>query len=139
MLYIRKVHGSNLSPEARYTDQAFFMIFLSPSGRNPGYYLKLGHDHFLPHAFQFVTPPDHSRGGGGTAVLSSKVKVAKTVRRNEYFKCNIYIYIYTYIYCISILIYIIYFKLLDGISGNLKLHFFFVFVPPPPKKIHTFC
>jgi hypothetical protein len=32
----------------------FLVVFLSPSRQMPGYYLKLGHDRFLPHPFQFI-------------------------------------------------------------------------------------
>jgi hypothetical protein len=32
----------------------FFMVFLSPSMIMLGYYLKLGHNCFHPHTFQFV-------------------------------------------------------------------------------------
>jgi hypothetical protein len=41
--------GSNISPQTAYP------VFLSPSMQMMGWYLKSGHDHSLPHPFQFFT------------------------------------------------------------------------------------
>jgi hypothetical protein len=48
-------HTVQISAQAtRYPDR-FFVVFLSPFRRMPGYStLKLGHNHFLPNIFQFI-------------------------------------------------------------------------------------
>jgi hypothetical protein len=52
LLHKWEVPGSNLGPETNYNE--IFMVFLSPSRQLPKYYVKLGHDHFLPHPLQFI-------------------------------------------------------------------------------------
>jgi hypothetical protein len=49
---IREVSGSNLGVETGYPN--FFVVFLSCSRKMQGYYIKLGHDRFLPYPFQFM-------------------------------------------------------------------------------------
>jgi hypothetical protein len=43
-------------PEASYRDGSnrLFMVSFDPSRCMLGQYFKLGHDHFLPHSFQFI-------------------------------------------------------------------------------------
>jgi hypothetical protein len=53
LLHICKVLGSNLGPETSYTDEGF-MVFLSPSRKIPGQYLKVGHGGFLPYPSQII-------------------------------------------------------------------------------------
>jgi hypothetical protein len=53
LLRIREVPGSNLGPDTGYTDR-FFVVFVSPSRQVLGWYLKLGHDRFLPHNFKLI-------------------------------------------------------------------------------------
>jgi hypothetical protein len=48
--------GSKFGPETGYPDRDF-VCFLSPSGEIKENRLKLGHDRFLPHPFQFVVHP----------------------------------------------------------------------------------
>jgi hypothetical protein len=40
--------------ESRLSWLNCLMVFLSPLKKIPGYYLKLEHDRFLPHPFQFI-------------------------------------------------------------------------------------
>jgi hypothetical protein len=56
LLHIQEFKGSNLSPKISYLNRRF-VVFLSPSRQMPGYHLKLGCDHFLPHPFQFINHP----------------------------------------------------------------------------------
>jgi hypothetical protein len=53
LLRIREVPGSNLSPVTGYPDLGF-CGFPQSLQANAGIDLKLGHDHFLPHPFQFI-------------------------------------------------------------------------------------
>jgi hypothetical protein len=53
MLHIWEVLDPNLGPEIGYPDQWFLMVFLSSFRQMLGCAFKLGHEHFLPHPFQF--------------------------------------------------------------------------------------
>jgi hypothetical protein len=55
-LYILKVRGSDLGPETDYPRMCF-AVFLNLSTQKPGQYLKLRHERFLPHPFQFIHHP----------------------------------------------------------------------------------
>jgi hypothetical protein len=46
--------GFKSRPGGRLPWLRVFMVFLSPSRQMLGQYLKLGHDRFLPHPFQFI-------------------------------------------------------------------------------------
>jgi hypothetical protein len=53
LLRIREVPGSNLDPETGCPDRDY-MVFSVPPGKFRKRTSKLGHDHFLPHPFQFI-------------------------------------------------------------------------------------
>jgi hypothetical protein len=52
LLHIQKILGSNHSPEISYPDLGFLWVSSVPSGKC--WDLKLGHDIFLPHPFNFI-------------------------------------------------------------------------------------
>jgi hypothetical protein len=47
--HIRKVLRSNFSPKTGHPDSGFRAFRLTPSTQMLGQYLKIAHDHFLPH------------------------------------------------------------------------------------------
>jgi hypothetical protein len=53
VLDIRKIPASNLCLDTGYYDRT--VVFFSLSKQMPGWYLKLGHNYFLPYPFQFNT------------------------------------------------------------------------------------
>jgi hypothetical protein len=46
--------GFKSRPEDRLFWLSVFVVFFSPSRQMPGLFLKLDHDRFLPHNFQFI-------------------------------------------------------------------------------------
>jgi hypothetical protein len=52
LLRFREVPGSNIGPETGHPEVC--VILLSPYRQMPRKYLKLGHDRFLSHSFQFI-------------------------------------------------------------------------------------
>jgi hypothetical protein len=53
LLRIRKAPGSDLGVETVYPVCGLYG-FTQSFRYKPGYYLKLGHDRFLPYLFQFI-------------------------------------------------------------------------------------
>jgi hypothetical protein len=60
----------------------YFAVFLSPSGRIPTWYLRLGHSRVLPNPFPFTIPQLDSTVLGQTSRMSSSHKNKKPVYVN---------------------------------------------------------